>query len=1546
MEQVLKILVVEDVPTDAELEVRELKRAGLRVSHRIVDTEKGFREALTQFRPELIISDFSMPQFDGMWALALARELAPDIPFIFVSGTIGEEYAIRALKNGATDYVLKSNLVRLPAAVERALQDSVERAARLRAERDLEETRNRLDGIVSSLSDVIWSVSRSPYQVLFVSRAFETVWGVSSEEIYKNPQIWMDKIHPDDRKYVETVWQKALQGGLFDVVYRIVRSGNTVRWMHDRAKPIYDDSGNVTRLDGIARDITDIKLQEQRISRLSRIRAVSGGINSAIVRIRDRQQLLEEACRIAVEYGGFGIAWIGLLEQESMDIVPAACSGVDAESLMATSRNSARADSPRGQGMVGKSLREKRAVFSNDLTAELDKGGVRRQEAIKRGYRSLISLPLITGEQLVGVISLLIKETNFFDDEEIKLLTELADNISFALEHIRKAEALSETEKKLDSILGTLQEVVWSMDPRSGRILYLNAAVRHLTRRPISDFVNQSRSWRRLIHREDRIPVQMSIRELLREGRLNHEFRIVLADGDVRTVESSARVTRDSREKAVRIDGTISDITERVRAEALQKKHYKLAQLQAAMATAANEALTQEGAFRASLKLIGEYGGWRIAHMAIFSPNSQGKYSAVSSLWEADDLVYFEEFVTICERHDYTIGKRLVGKAIQDKSPVWIEDLAVIGPGRRNSVAVAKGLRSAFAFPVVLQNNVVAVLEFYASDVRPPDSLLMENVASISGQLERVIERARASEIHTRLAAIVESSQDAIVSSSPDGKILTWNAGAEKMFGYSGEEVQGRDLAVLVPEQFQQNKEYRNIGYRSNGIFELYESEGVTKSGQMIAVSVHPSPLKDGAGNLVGIATIFRDITARISAETNLRRLNEELEDKVAERTADLLRARHEAEEANRAKSSFLAAMSHEIRTPMNGVIGMVDVLHQTSIRGDQVEMVDLIRESAFSLLGIIDDILDFSKIEAGKLDLEHQPIAIRDVVENVCSMLDRLAQKTGVELTVFVDPNIPLEVMGDGLRLRQVLINLANNAIKFSGRQSNQGQVSVRALLVESDENKVIVELRVADNGIGMDEAAQARLFTAFTQADVSTTRRFGGTGLGLVIANHLVGLMGGGIKVVSAPGEGSVFSVRLPFVTLPTGTNIVESKSDVAGLSCVVVGNAGGIADDLAAYLAHASAFVARASDVAGAGRLAARQPTSISVWVIDARDEVRNAEQMRAAISSQLNQDIRFVVVLIGRGKRRRIRTVIPDLIAIDGNALSRRNFLRAVATAAGRASLETETPKTLPNKVVATPSREEALRNGRLILVAEDNETNQKVILRQLALLGYMADIASDGREALERWSGGEYALLFTDLHMPVMDGYELTKAIRAAEEDIGAERKPIVTLTANALKGEAEQCLAAGMDGYLSKPSPLADLKAILEKWLPEKVSSDHSGADTDGANGTVPVDVHVLESLVGDDPDVIRDFLQDFGVRLAKTTKEMHIAYKDMRIEQVSALAHQLKSAARSTGAIPLGEVCARIEEIRKDGKNNQLQVLMRQLDEQVFLVDKYLKSL
>jgi signal transduction histidine kinase/CheY-like chemotaxis protein/HPt (histidine-containing phosphotransfer) domain-containing protein len=642
---------------------------------------------------------------------------------------------------------------------------------------------------------------------------------------------------------------------------------------------------------------------------------------------------------------------------------------------------------------------------------------------------------------------------------------------------------------------------------------------------------------------------------------------------------------------------------------------------------------------------------------------------------------------------------------------------------------------------------------------------------------------------------------------------------------------------------------------------------------------------------------------------------------------------------ANRAKDLFLASMSHEIRTPMNGIIGTLDVLHQSSLIAPQLELVNLIRESADSLLTIIDDILDFSKIEAGRLEIEHLPMSVAQVVEKSCNLVNRLAERKGGTLTVFVDPMIPAAVLGDASRLRQILINLINNAIKFSSGREHPGRVSVRAVLVGGQPDHAAVEFRVTDNGIGMNEGTLARVFTSFTQADASTTRQYGGTGLGLVICKQLASLMGGNIAVETKVNVGSTFTVRVPFDFAPEPADTAREPSEIKGLTCLVIGGHAGLADDLASYLEADAASVERVPTLAAARKWNQADSSEPAVWVVDASEDLPAFGELQSALRARADLDLRVVLVVIGRGQRRNPRAEADGVILVDGNALNRHTLAKAVAIAAGRASAEPEVPSVDHRAIkVIAPSRDEALQQHRLILVAEDNEINQRVIRQQLELLGYAADVATTGREAFKRFQSGNYALLLTDLHMPEMDGYRLTLKIRVAEG--GRTRIPIIALTANALRGESERCLAVGMDDYLSKPAPLTALAAVLGKWLP--------AADTKTLLdlSSVPVQVSVLEALVGTDPQLIKDFLQAFGASAGQLAVELTEAYGKQRSQDAAAIAHKLKSSSRSVGALKLAELCAAIEAAGTAGDLTKLTELVPDFEKEMAAVSGYLRSM
>jgi diguanylate cyclase (GGDEF)-like protein/PAS domain S-box-containing protein len=434
----IKVLLAEDAAIDAELEVRELERAGLSVEVRIVETEREFRQALAEFKPDVILSDFTMPAFDGMSALGIARKECPDVPFIFVSGTLGEEHAIRALKSGAVDYVLKHNLLRLPSSVERAVQEARSRRERRHAELELDATRERLASIFTTLRDILWSVDGETGELLYVSPAIEAIYGHPPEAYIQDKALWQGLVHPDDLARVQSDWRALQEGREFDSEYRIVRPDGGVRWMHDRGRRVQAGAG--WRIDGVSRDVTEQAEQRLRIARLSSIRDVLSAVNNAIVRIRDRDELLDEACRIAVEEGGLRLARIAIRNAEDGEMHVVAARGEGREIFLDAGLAARHGIQPAG-GLVAEAMAQGGVVIHNDLEARAS--APMRKLMRDHGVRSSAAFPIVVDGVAVGAFVLQAREPDYFDHEEVRLLKEVSGNIAFALSLLRKQEELN-----------------------------------------------------------------------------------------------------------------------------------------------------------------------------------------------------------------------------------------------------------------------------------------------------------------------------------------------------------------------------------------------------------------------------------------------------------------------------------------------------------------------------------------------------------------------------------------------------------------------------------------------------------------------------------------------------------------------------------------------------------------------------------------------------------------------------------------------------------------------------------------------------------------------------------------------------------------------------------------------------------------------------------------------------------------------------------------------------------------------------------------------
>ncbi|MDM0015444.1 PAS domain-containing protein [Variovorax sp. J22P168] len=823
--------------------------------------------------------------------------------------------------------------------------------------------------------------------------------------------------------------------------------------------------------------------------------------------------------------------------------------------------------------------------------------------------------------------------------------------------------------------------------------------------------------------------------------------------------------------------------------------------------------------------------------------------------------------------------------------------------------------------------------EFPVSQVLVAHKGIDGQVASLSAVMRDISERRRADiEIarshqdlqrqRTELRILFDLVPAMIWFKDTQDVVVRVNRRAAEFTGQTVDDLEGRSAIDLYPEMAHMRTEDQDI-IRS-GRPRLGVLEKAQRNGKTVWLQTDKVPYSDADNQVIGIVVMVQDITERKRDQDALREMNIELEARVLSRTADLELARDEAEQASRAKSSFLAAMSHEIRTPMNGVIGMIDVLHRSTLTGDQLEVVDLIRDSGFSLLGIVENILDFSKIEAGRLTLEAQPVRLADMVEKMGGMFDHRAMAGGVRFTVHVDPDIPDVVISDETRLRQVLVNLAGNAIKFSSGRASASRVSVRALLVARHPDAVTIDFIVEDDGIGMDKATLAQLFTPFSQADVSTTRRFGGTGLGLAISSMLVELMGGKISVTSTLGEGSRFAVRLRLARDVNAAAAVDgSEPRAAGLRCRVVGTETSLGDDLSMLLRHAGACVERFATSADAA--AASRGACDLLWLMLPATPPMSLDACRALAPTREDGRDRFMV--LGWGELRRPRIEADGLLRVDANSLPRRTFFRALSLASGNPE---DDPVADTPPVVASTRTPAATAAMPRILIAEDNETNRKVILRQLALIGFAADVAADGQQALALWQRGGYDLVLTDLHMPAMDGYALVAAIR--REEPTACHTPVIALTANALRDEELRCLSAGMDAYLSKPVRLVDLKAAIDAGLaltpPE-----------------APADLRVLSALIGDDPSVMADVLDTFRRSGVDARAALWQALQQNAMREVADVAHRLKSSARSIGASRLGKLCSDLEQRAEGGHVAAVRHLVERFDHELAALQSYLDA-
>jgi PAS domain S-box-containing protein len=1149
--------------------------------------------------------------------------------------------------------------------------------------------------------------------------------------------------------------------------------------------------------------------------------------------------------------------------------------------------------------------------------------------------KSILYVPLLTGGKAVGAISLQNADREHaFGESDKQLLETLAGSLSVALENARLVHETRQRNAELALITSVQEAIAGELDPQaiydavgdrirdvfdaqvvsiatldeaSGLVHYPYLIERderlQAEPRPLAGFakhVLETREPLRITENLDAESERYGSQVVAGERPKSVLFVPLVAGGKAAGVISLQNIDREhafgeaDQQLLTTVAGSVSVALENARL--VSETRQRVGEL--GTVNSVGQALSSQLDLEGLIELVGERVRETfdadIAYVALHDEDA-GRI----------DFAYYFESGERRPEAPMEYGEGLTSEILRSREPLLLnrrEQLqaqATLGTPSLSYLGVPI-LAGSRAIGVISVQSIEEEGRFGEADARLLGTIAANvGVAIQNARLFTEVERQR-----QYLESLVSISPAAVVVMDTDERVTEWNPAAAELFGYSAEEAVGRPVDELVfgSSRFD-TEDGREI---TREALTTGRAQRITRrrrrDGSLVDVELMLAPLTV-EGSHAGLLAIYHDVT-------------------------ELQRARQEAEAATQAKSAFLATMSHEIRTPMNAVIGMTDLLLGTELTGEQREFAEVVHTSGDALLHVIDDILDYSKIEAGKLDLERQPFNLRDCVEGALDIVAPRAWEKELELGCLIDEEAPVGIVGDEARLRQVLLNLLSNAVKFTER----GEVVVLVECEEGAGGEYRLELAVRDTGIGIPPDRTDRLFTSFSQVDASTTRRFGGTGLGLAISKRLVELMGGTISVESEPGKGSTFRISLPAAgaDVPTKISLDDGLPHLAGKRILVVDDN---ATNREIVTRHARSWGMEPVSVEGpaAALELIEQGEPFDVAVLDMMMPDMDGLALAGEIRQHRSESELPLLLLTSLGR-------LPELQS--GGVFSAQLSKPLKASQLYNTLLQLLTAGRIGEEAVESMTDGKRARFALRILLAEDNAMNQKVALRLLEQLGYRADVAATGLEAIAALERQPYDVVLMDVQMPELDGLDATRRIceRWPEET----RPHIIAMTANALPEDREACFAAGMNDYVAKPIRAEELVAALKRAKP--LANGDGDADRvdfvsldDGALAS-------LRDLGGDDflGEVIGAFLADAPGLVAT----LHRSLDEGSAEELRRAAHTLKSNGATLGAAGFAELCRDLEQRAKTGELDGAAELVDRIEQEYGPLEKALSAL